>query len=304
VASTSFNLNAAVGVTELIDPTGAKPYVQPASVAEFFASAIRYQPDDGASTMLVPNAPTRFSPTGGLFRFQYGSSISTSLITRGYIKVSNSPISTGKVSLNFYVPNLSDACQNITVSSGQGGALAGAISRVQSIFQQVGITVTDVNWKSAPLAKNSIARELDPMKPQPRDLEDALRIATNNQGTTPGFDVVLVRTITDAMGQTIGILGIAGGIPGSPINGTPHSGVVVSVGNLCMGGQQQMGIVIAHEVGHSLGLFHNQESSQELDPLTDTGTEQTNLMYWLENSGMTLSAQQGQVVRNDPKVRF
>ena len=60
-------------------------------------------------------------------------------------------------------------------------------------------------------------------------LDDVLLAATSNQNTTVGLDVVLVRAIVNAQNQDVGILGIAGGIPSSPVLGTPHSGSIVRI---------------------------------------------------------------------------
>ena len=85
--------------------------------------------------------------------------------------------------------------------------------------------------------------------------------------------------------------------------GTPHSGAVVSIANDC--GQSLLGPVAAHELGHTLGLFHSVEQQGQHDPLSDTSVDgSSNLMFWEENSGRHLSPQQGQVLRNDPKVRL
>jgi hypothetical protein len=72
---------------------------------------------------------------------------------------------------------------------------------------------------------------------------------------------------------------------------------------LCLLGASGFAETTAHEIGHTLGLFHNVESSGRVDPLPDTSGSRQNLMYWEENGGYAISAQQGQVMRNDPKVR-
>lgn len=77
--------------------------------------------------------------------------------------------------------------------------------------------------------------------------------------------------------QGPGLLGVSGGIPGSPTP-SPRSGVAVSF--LAHGGADGafsdaevlvLGETLAHEAGHYLGLFHPVEGDfGDLDPLTDT----------------------------------
>ncbi|MFU8806134.1 MAG: hypothetical protein ACNA8W_20145, partial [Bradymonadaceae bacterium] len=79
-----------------------------------------------------------------------------------------------------------------------------------------------------------------------------------------------------------GAIGISMGLPGpAGLHGTPASGVVFTSeymgrefrerGFGTVDGNEFTGIVLAHEVGHYLGLFHTTEqSSQGFDPLEDT----------------------------------
>jgi len=115
-------------------------------------------------------------------------------------------------------------------------------------------------------------------------------------------------------------LGVAGGIPGPMgANGTPMSGLVLAVDLLTDPGSP-VGVdeVMAHEVGHYLGLFHTSEGDGTvLDPLPDTpacgiendadgdgtvfafeceGLGADNLMFWGSN-GDEVSAQQREVVQ-------
>ncbi len=300
----SFDFTTLVGVIELTDPKGTSVYKQPATAAEFFNLLVRYEPGESTSTMLVPNSPA-LTLVPGAYPFVVSTSKTRTKTSRVYIKLGDGPITTGKVSLNFYVTDLSgSSCkpggQTVTAANG-ASLLAGQINQIKSIISQAGITVTGVTFKTA-TAANVVHRES--MGTQPSDLDDVLQAATTNQGTTVGLDVVLVRAIVDSNNQDVGILGIAGGIPSSPVLGTPHSGAIVRIDTVCANFFPE---TTAHELGHTLGLFHNVEQSGDTDALPDTpstGAAATqNLMYWQENSGMTVTAQQAQVIRNDIKVR-
>src|SRR5262249_37153267 len=103
---------------------------------------------------------------------------------------------------------------------------------------------------------------------------------------------------------------ISGGIPGAALlHGTIHSGVAVNASPAIypLGGEQ-LGGVMAHEIGHFLGLYHSTERAMVLygdDPLADTMTDdKTNLMYYVAlSSARTLSKGQGFVMLRSALVR-
>jgi hypothetical protein len=299
------NFSNTVGIGALTDPAGTVLYTTPQSQADYYAQAVRYLPSASTSTMLVPNSP-KVSLMPGVYTTQAFSQLSPLVTppTTLYIKLGPSPPATGSVVLNFYITNLSGACRSLTVANA-ASTLSGAVSSMMQVFGQVGVTITNVTYQATG-APNSIRQQTQPTGQELSDLDDELLAATSGQSTTPGFDVVILRSIRDENGNASNILGVAGGIPASPVNGTPHSGVVVTLDALCGGGSALFAATASHELGHSVGLFHNVEQDGHHDPLTDTAVDgDTNLMFWLENQIQSphLSVQQGQVIRNDPKVK-
>jgi hypothetical protein len=300
-----FDFNNAAGVTSLTDPSNTDIFTPPMTTADFFKLAVRYEITEGSSTMLVPNSPA-VTLMPALYRFTVGTGNGGVPTTRVYLKLADAPLSSGSLPLNIYVTNLSGACTSVTFAQVKNGAFASAISELQRIFQQANVSVGPVTFVdlSSSTVPNTIRVPTSTTATPLPDLDNLLAAATAGRGTTVGFDVVILRSITDENMHQSGVLGIAGGVPANPVLGTEHSGVAVSIETLCFNTQAIFGATMSHELAHSVGLFHSIEMTGQHDPLTDTaGDGRNNLMYWLEDSGEHLSLQQGQVIRNDVKVK-
>lgn len=125
-----------------------------------------------------------------------------------------------------------------------------------------------------------------------------------------------------------GAIGVSLGLPGpAGLHGTPASGVVFTSEFLGqtfrdgsspqpINGNQYTGIVMAHEVGHYLGLFHTSETSgQVIEPLADTPScsrqnfpnncpDINNLMFPLAGITHTeVSADQSFVIKSNPLTK-
>jgi hypothetical protein len=129
-------------------------------------------------------------------------------------------------------------------------------------------------------------------------------------------------------GSSLGLWALAGSIPVPPVTGTPRSGVVVS-GSLIARDPLWAGQVIAHELGHALGLYHTTErvlaGDAVHDQIADTpacpasadgdgdgvleaaeceGQDAGNLMFWATARGAsTLTPGQAALARRSALVR-
>jgi hypothetical protein len=89
--------------------------------------------------------------------------------------------------------------------------------------------------------------------------------ASAGSGAVPALNLFVIGNFGAAFGEAIGV---AGGIPGSPMqHGTGMSGVAYEPS----GNAEYDASVLRHETGHLAGLFHTTEYAiNETDPLSDT----------------------------------
>jgi hypothetical protein len=146
---------------------------------------------------------------------------------------------------------------------------------------------------------------------------DLDKVAAAGSGA-PGIDLFFVDHFTCFVGQNpvdVGssFIGIAAGIPGPAfVHGTTHSGVAVSTSFAFSGGDpKQMGVVMAHETGHFLGLYHTRESGSGVnvifDEIDDTANDLAgaadNLMYFANQDNITITDGQAHVLRSNPFIK-
>jgi hypothetical protein len=139
-----------------------------------------------------------------------------------------------------------------------GAATQGYVSGVlDAMFPYVGLELGDVQVFDLPPAFATVSS----MAEYRQMLE-----ASAGVGSAPALNLFVIEDFADQ--QFGGAIGVAGGIPGSPMqHGLPHSGVAYTPS----GNQQYDATVLRHEVGHLAGLFHTTEQAvDQTDPLGDT----------------------------------
>ncbi|MEZ4398879.1 MAG: hypothetical protein R3B06_02610 [Kofleriaceae bacterium] len=119
---------------------------------------------------------------------------------------------------------------------------------------------------------------------------------------TTGVNVFIVRSLAPA-GTEI----LVGGTPGAPMGGTAASGVAVAMTPLCYQPPGErwayLARITAHAVARHMGLYRNREPDGSADPLDDSPTDESNLMYWGEDGQTSLSSEQRDVLRKSPVLR-
>jgi hypothetical protein len=209
------------------------------------------------------------------------------------------------------------------------GALDVALGEVGRIWRAAGIEVREPariqvgGAEAEPLARVEVDAALGNDSPMV-----AAALALSARAPADALALVVVGDVAVA-GPGYSIWALSGGIPIPPINGTGHSGVVVSAVLL----QQDpllAGQVMAHEMGHALGLFHTTEGdlvagAAVTDQVDDTpacpagadrapadrtltaseceGHDADNLMFWTAARGATrVTPEQGDLARRSARV--
>jgi len=194
--------------------------------------------------------------------------------------------------------------------------IADALATVERIYRGFGIRIGQVRQHLIVGQKRRDFAVIDaaPDGSLP-EMPELLRLGAG--AARSSVSIFLVRNIDMAFG-------IAGGIPGPQgMNGTPTSGVIIAV-DVHDPAVDDLGLTIAHEVGHFLGLFHTTEADGSIvEPLPDTprcppardadgdgyvipaecaDAGGYNLMFWA-GVGDGLSPQQGDVLAHAPLLR-
>ncbi|MDI7269768.1 MAG: hypothetical protein QME96_17400, partial [Myxococcota bacterium] len=295
-----------VGVLNAHDPAGERIY----DYDDFAAGRDTpnwHIPDSRIGSLFIPISnrvtfrPGRYMYTPVFFPPDRTTVITDDIDFTALVKFDPGGAVAGRLSANFIFAN-PDAVNAATART--NARFQAALAEWQAIFGAAGITVSGFTYTDLPAAAAATYRVVD--YGADIDTGEVGPLMAQSAGRTEWS--VNVFFIHDFSGW--GLLGIAGGVPGpSTVHGTTHSGVIVCLDCAWLVGGAFLGQVIAHEVGHYLGLFHSTENTGSTgypyggDPIADTREgDRSNLMYWEARGGRSLSAGQGWVIRRSPTV--
>ncbi len=290
--------NQLVGAATVTSPSGAVLYATPHSQAEFYANKIRYQPSQSVSTLYVPNTPDVAIETG-VYRVEIGSFLAAGGTGTAIpdVRVIYKLDEAATLDLNLAFLNLRDHACTTKLDVARLDATGAQsstefqntfVATLRAIFAKAGITLGTVSYRD-------ITERPDLDSITASEVATLLELSTNTTGTT----VFFTRSLDPA-----GVQALAGGTPGPPhMAGTAASGIVVSMDTLCYRDWAATARITAHTLGKQLGLFRNREPDGALDPISDSDSAATNLMFYGDLGGSTLSPGQQRVIRLNPGLR-
>lgn len=220
------------------------------------------------ATMLIPNSTTdrlRFERGRyGVVIGAFGDGERATVQLRALIKrAPGGDMDAGVLTLNVWLVGV-----GLTEAQARTHTrLQDALSEVGRILGRRGVSVGGVNYRQITGADATRYQVIDSSEGPDSELSGLFTLSESRSNSA--LDVFLVRSIAAGAGESGGIaLGIAGGIPGPPgVHGTIHSGVVVSFDTSVVGtDHRNVAQIMAHEIGHYLGLFHVRERSRPCRP--------------------------------------
>ncbi|MBX3271865.1 MAG: hypothetical protein KF729_16475 [Sandaracinaceae bacterium] len=304
------------------DPTGRQLF-DAAQIVMLVDQPIRWLPVQtfDAASMLIPNTtPDRVAFVPGVHRWAVGpipdaagDGATPELHLTALVKrARGGSFTAGRIDLNVFLVGLS----GLSAATAESHAkLQGALTRLDTLLAPTGIRVGNVRYFDVAEPDATRYRVIDSSDGQDSELAGLFRLS--GRGAARGVNVFLVRSISGA-GDGFRALGIAGGIPGPVgLHGTGHSGVVSSFADGVVGtgttGANVVGHILAHEIGHYVGLYHSTEQARPCGPgetpatadcapfgggdqLADTAHgDRGNLMYWsIVGSGTNTALTAGQ----------
>jgi len=276
--------NQLVGVAHLGDPSGLTLYATPFSPQEYLDNPVRYQPSPLVSAMMVPNSP-EVKLAVGIYRAEVGSFLPAGGVGTAVpdIEVLYKLDDEKRLDLHFYFLNLEDhPCTSVNGVDLDADAAAGLpefqdyVDALWEIFAAAGIKRGDATYEDV------LDRpDLDGLIGDGPDLGSLARLADGR----PGLHIFIVRSI-----DPVGIQALHTGIPGAPRTGdTAASAIAVGADSLCYRSWNQMARRTAHAMAQQMGLFDSIAPDGAPDPIADSGSTSTNLMYFSEFGGTLLT---------------
>lgn len=226
-------------------------------------TALRVPVTDDLLPVLIPESPD-LDLTPGIYgiRLYFDASGAVTVGCNALYRVQE-PTSAQTVDIHFVFVGVDGDVPDLNAYSAVDNALLNeTLAGVGELWAGLGLSVGTVTYED-------FAGDVETYNSVDGAIEFGNLLKTNTSDDR-AVTLFMVGAITDDDGATI--LGQAAGPPGAPaIGGTSKSGAVVTVGFLADGDTDTEARIIAHEVGHFMGLFHpTEKDGSGHDPLSDT----------------------------------
>jgi len=306
---------------QIKDPAGADYYVN-----EFFepyaATKMRVGNQDDYLPVLFPVSPDHdISPGSWTFNAWVASGGTPKTFDCSAVYRVDAVGSTAKIDVNAIFVGL-DSLGLDSSTAPDDADFQAALDKADALWASTGLSIGAVNYIdfTGNVDRFSVIDITDSDSSELGDLFKA-----DVAGPQRAINVFFVQEVSDAGGATI--LGLAAGPPGAAtVSGTSKSGMVVTASAL-RDDPAEVGLILAHEGAHFMGLFHTTEKAGDAhDPLSDTpecpvsantdgnsylsrdecaGLDGDNVMFWAPavDASSTMSSDQGWVLRRNPAVR-
>ncbi|MFH1132236.1 MAG: hypothetical protein V1754_12940 [Pseudomonadota bacterium] len=257
-------------VADLKDPSGKVLFRSGGSICDIYSTPIRYYYAPQISNLFVPNTPAVSIVPGIHEVLVANSQINAPVLVKVHMKLGKAQ--KGTLNINWFFLNLANlecpSDNTLNASSAPTHSWFKTLrTGVQTILKTANLSIGKETYQD--LNKPHLDVITRSSYGKSSELEELFACSSGKTG--PAINVFFVREIQGDNEDEI-VLGVAGGIPGPiGIHGTAGSGVTLSMQTNCFVeyGLSPAG-VLAHEIGHYLGLSHNQEAPTlpGYDPVT------------------------------------
>jgi hypothetical protein len=291
--------NQKVGVIKMTSPTGDVLIEDP---THYFTNAVRHQPELAQSVLAMPSSVSADMPNPPLAPGAYVMDV-TSISADGVRPGSATPSVTAVIKvdpsvlldLHFYFLDIDDhPCAQAfgpTLDAAQAQTASffqtDFIGQLRSVFEHGGVSLGTLTYEDL---RNH--PELDGL-----DVANAAALLALGAHDT-GVNVFFVRTLSpvglQAFGPNPGPAGLAS---------TRQSGIIISLDTLCYRSWATLARLTAHELARYMGLYDNIDLDGNPDPIFDSDTTSTNLMFYSELGGADLSSGQRWILGKSTVLR-